>query len=122
MPALPPPLPDEKKLRAANVLNWLLPGSGLFYLGQRLVGGVLAGAFLACFFAVLAVFITGYLRYFWIATNTNLMEGDNLEQAVGAFHQPWLLGLAGFGLFLYVISAVLFARAKRRFVRERQRP
>jgi hypothetical protein len=110
----PPPLPGSKNLRAASILNTCLPGAGLFYLGQRTVGAVLAGAFLASFLATLTVFLVGYTRYLSIALGENLLEGHNLEEAGAAFHQAWLLGLGGVGLVLYLISTILFQVAKRR--------
>ena len=47
----------EKKLRMATAINVFLPGAGLFYLGRRKQGGVLAGVFLLAFIAVLAIFL-----------------------------------------------------------------
>jgi len=110
----PPPLPLPKNLRLASALNVFLPGAGLFYLGQRLIGSLLAGAFLGCFLAVLGVFLVGYSRYLSIAMSENLMEGNKLEEAGAAFHQNWLVALAIAGGIIYLCSAVLLTLAKRR--------
>ena len=111
----PPPLPPLKNLRLAGALNVFLPGAGLFYLGQRAVGLLLASAFLGCFLAITTVFLVGYVRYLSIAMSENLMEGNRLEEAGAAFHQNWLVGLAIAGGIIYLCSSVLFTLAKRRF-------
>ncbi|HXJ61225.1 MAG TPA: hypothetical protein VNU68_31660 [Verrucomicrobiae bacterium] len=98
-------------------MNFLLPGSGLFWLGYRMLGACLSGAFLSCFLAIMTIFLIGYGRYLSIALSENLMEGNNLEQAGAAFHTNWLVGIAAVGLLLYAISAILFSRAKRRLTR-----
>lgn len=106
---------SAKKLRVATALNVFLPGAGLFHLGHRVVGGCLAGAFLGCFVTMLTLFLAGYYRYLSIAMSENLLEGDNLEQAGAAFHQGWLLSLAGIGMVLYLISTILYSVAKKRW-------
>ena len=111
----PPPLPATKNLRLAGALNVFLPGAGLFYLGQRTVGLILAGAFLGCFLVIAGLFLAGYVRYLSIAMSENLMEGNRLEEAGAAFHQHWLVGLAIAGGIIYLWSSILFTRAKRRF-------
>jgi len=113
MSVTPPPLPGTKQLRVAQALNVFLPGDGLFYLGKRVAGSVLAGAFVCCLVTMLTLFVVGYAHYWSIALSENLLEGNKLEEAAGAFHQGWLLALAGVGLVIYAISAVLFSRAKR---------
>ena len=95
-------------------LNVLLPGAGLFYIGQRVLGLVLAGTFLGCFLAMLSLFLVGYSRYLSLAMSDNLLEGTKLEEAGAALHPAWLLGLTAAGLVLYACSTALFARAKRR--------
>ena len=95
-------------------LNVFLPGAGLFYLGRRAVGCVLAGAFLACFLALLGLFVVGYGRYLSIAMGDDLFEENKLEEAGAALHSNWLLGLATAGIILYGCSTLLFNRAKRR--------
>jgi hypothetical protein len=113
MASEPPPLLATKNLRVATFLNVMLPGAGLFYLGKRTVGILLAGAFLATFLAVLVIFLAGYFRYLSIALGENLLEGNKLEEAGAAFHPSWLLALAGVGLVIYLTSSVLFHFAKQ---------
>jgi hypothetical protein len=118
MASLPPPLPGQpqrKHLRLAGALNMFLPGAGLVYLGHWRSGALLAGAFLACFLALITVFVMGYGRYLSVAMSDDLMRGDNLERAGDAFHQPWLIGLAVAGGALYLISSILFTLARRQF-------
>ena len=115
MPAQPPPLPPQKNLRFASALNVLLPGAGLFYLGRRRTGSLLAIAFILCFLALCILFLVGYGNYLSILMSENLLEGNKLEQAGESLHQRWLLGLAIAGLFVYAGSAILFSREKRRF-------
>ena len=119
MASLPPPLPGApptrpaKNLRAAGALNFFLPGAGLFYLGRRVAGAILAGTFLTCFVALLGIFLVGYARYLSIAMSDDLLQGNKLEEAGAAFPRDWLLGLALAGGVIYLVSAALFARAKR---------
>lgn len=114
MASQPPPLPPQQSLRLASALNAFLPGAGLIYLGRRIVGAVLASAFIGCFLAVLMIFLVGYSRYLSIAMSDNLMQGNKLEEAGASFHQNWIAGLALTGGIIYLCSAILFARAKRR--------
>ena len=114
MSSQPPPLPLQKSLRLASALNVFLPGAGLMYLGRRVLGAVLAGAFLCCFLAVMTIFLVGYSRYLSIAMGENLMQGNQLEEAGASFHQNWIVGLALTGGIIYLCSAILFAHAKRR--------
>ena len=114
MATQPPPLPLQRSLRLASGLNAFLPGAGLIYLGRRVVGAVLAGAFISCFLAVLTIFLVGYSRYLSIAMSDNLMQGNKLDEAGASFHQDWLIGLALAGGIIYLCSMILFARAKRR--------
>jgi hypothetical protein len=86
----------------------------LFYLGQRLVGAVLAVLFLGVFTALMAVFLVGYARYLSLAMGDDLMKGDNLEQAAQSFHQNWLIGLAIAGGIVYLVSSILLSAEKRR--------
>ena len=114
MPSQPPPLPPAKNLRLAGALNMFLPGAGLFYLGRRVAGVVLAVLFLGAFAALLSIFLVGYARYLSIAMSDELMRGDNLEQAAQSFHQNWLIGLAVGGGIVYLVSSILFTAEKRR--------
>ncbi len=86
----------------------------MIYLGQRVVGIILAGAFLGCFVALLTVFLVGYAHYLTLAMSDNPLEGNKLEEAGTAFHLHWLLGLAAGGVVIYACSGVLFALAKRK--------
>jgi len=113
MSATPPPLPSHKNLRLAGALNVFLPGAGLFYLGRRKAGGILAGLFLGCFIGVAGLFIAGYVRYLSIALDPHLLEGNKLEEAGAAFHQSWLIAFAVAGAVIYLCSTVLFSQAKR---------
>lgn len=114
MSATPPPLPSPKNLRMATALNVFLPGAGLLYLGERRAGSVLAGLFLACFLAVMGIFLVGYIRYLMLALDPQILEGNKLEEAGAGFHPSWLIALALVAGVIYLVSTVLFARAKRR--------
>jgi hypothetical protein len=113
MPAPPLPVSPRNRLRLAGALNVFLPGSGLFLLGWRKSGALLAGLFLFCFVAVLGIFVAGYARYLSIALDPHLLEGNKLEEAGAAFHQEWLITLAVAGAVIYLISTFLFMRARR---------
>lgn len=113
MPSQPPPLPPAKNLRLAGALNMFLPGAGLFYLGRRTAGVILAVLFLGFFVTLLTIFLVGYVRYLSIAMSDHLMEGDNLEQVAQSFHQNWLIALAIGGGLVYLVSSLLFSAAKR---------
>lgn len=113
MSATPPPLPSQKNLRLAGALNVFLPGAGLYYLGRRKAGGILAGLFLGCFLAVIGVFLVGYIRYLSVALDPQILEGNKLEEAGTGFHQSWLIALAVAGAVIYLVSTVLFSQAKR---------
>jgi hypothetical protein len=114
MSSHPPPLPATKNLRLAAALNLFLPGAGLFYLGRRVAGSILALVFLGFFGTLLIIFLAGYVRYLSIAMSDTLMQGDNLEQAAQSFHQNWLIALAVGGGIVYLVSSILFAVEKRR--------
>ena len=115
MTAPPPPLPTQKNLRMAGALNVFLPGAGLFYLGRRKAGGILAGLFLGCFLAVAGIFLTGYVRYLSIALDPHLLEGNKLEEAGAAFHQVWLIAFAVAGAVIYLVSMGLFMAVRKKF-------
>ena len=114
MTSTPPPLPGQKNIRLARALNGFLPGAGLFYLGRRVAGAVLAGTFMVCFLAMMTIFVVGYGHYLSIAMSENLLEGTTLEQAGASFHQNWLVSLAISGGAIYACSAILFAVTRRR--------
>src|SRR6266550_2855894 len=110
---MPPTLPKPKNLRWAATLNLFLPGAGLFYLGRRKMGAVLALIFLACLVAALAIFLTGYIHYLQVAMSGDLMKNGELEQLQDVFHQGWLLGLLCGGFAVYVASMVALAAARK---------
>lgn len=109
----PPPLPT-KNFRLAATLNLFLPGSGLFYLGHRLVGALLAVAFLLCLVASLAIFLIGYAQYFTLALDGQILEGDKLEKMSALFRPRWLVGLLVAGVVIYLISLIFLSRARRK--------
>ncbi|MBK7998465.1 MAG: hypothetical protein IPK15_07050 [Verrucomicrobia bacterium] len=111
----PPPLPSQKNLRMATALNVFLPGAGLVYLGERRAGTVLTGLFLGCFVAVMGIFLVGYIRYLMLALDPPNPRRQQAGEAGAGFHQSWLIALALAGGVVYLVSTVLFARAKRRF-------
>lgn len=119
----PPPLPaPPKNPRLASLLNTSLPGLGLVYLGRPRTGFALAGAFLLCFLAAVALFLLGYARYTSLALSDQVLEGDNLEQIANAFPRAWLAGLATAGAAIYLISGILLRVAKRKLAPTRRVP
>jgi hypothetical protein len=115
--ATPPPLPAAKSLKRAAALNFFLPGAGLIYLGRHRAGGILAGAFLACFGTLMVMFLIGYARYLQLALSDDLLKDGKLEQLGEIFPRGWFAGLAAAGLVIYVISSVMMVRTKRAIVR-----
>lgn len=112
----PPPLPGQKNLRLASALNLFLPGAGLFYLGWRWAGALMAAGFLGCFGVALTLFLTGYVRYLSIALGGELLESGKLEEAAAGLHQGWLASLAVAGGVLYLCSGFMFVAAKRQYL------
>jgi hypothetical protein len=112
---LPPPLPKpaEKGHRFAAWVNLVLPGAGLFMIGRRKQGLILAALFLACFFAALGLFLVSYARYLNMALSDDLMKGDNLERIGQVFPRTWLVGLAGAGGIIHLVSMGMLRAAKR---------
>jgi hypothetical protein len=98
-------------------LNLMLPGAGLILLGRRVVGTLLAAAFVTCFVALLVIFLIGYARYLSIAMSDDLLTGNRIEEAGAAFHPTWLMAIAAAGGTLYLCSSVLFLQAKRKLKR-----
>jgi TM2 domain-containing membrane protein YozV len=96
--------PKPKSLRFAVTLNFVLPGAGQFYLGQRVFGGVLALAFLICFAAMMAIFLRGYVEYMRATTSGDIFQSDVLEQLGNVFHVRWLLGLLVGSIVVFIIS------------------
>ena len=116
----PPPLPgqenpgDLQKLRLATAANVFCPGAGLFLIGHRKLGAVLAGLFLLCFSAVLILFLFGYANYLSSALDPDILKDNKLEEIGQGFHKGWLLTLAGIGAVIYAISTIQFSRLKKK--------
>jgi len=108
------PAPAARNFRLAATLNLFLPGIGLFYLGQRLAGALLAGAFLTCLGASLVIFLTGYVNYLNLALSGQILEGDRLERVSGVFHPRWLVGLLVAGVVIYAVSMAGLVMVRRR--------
>jgi len=104
-------VPKSKNLRWAAALNLFLPGAGLFYLGQRKTGAVLAIGFLLCLAAALGIFVMGYIHYLNVISSDLMQEGQ-IEQLKDVFHKRWLVGLAVAGVSVQVISMVAMSRAR----------
>jgi len=100
-------------LRLASALNVFLPGSGLFFLGRRRTGTILALTFLLCFVALVAIFLVAYARYLQLALSDDILKEGRLEAVGQVFPRAWMVGLAVAGLVIHGISSVLFAQAKR---------
>ena len=100
----PPKQQKPKSLRFAVTLNFILPGAGQFYLGQRVFGEVLALAFLASFVAMMAIFLRGYAEYMRITTSGDIFESNVLEQRDNVFHIRWLLGLLIGSIVVFIIA------------------
>jgi hypothetical protein len=111
-----PPLanqPQPRSLRFAMTLNFVLPGLGQLYLGQRRFGSLLAGGFLACFVAMLAIFLNGYRQYLNIATSDDILESGFLERIGGVFHTGWLMGLLVVSVVIFIVSVASLSSASR---------
>jgi hypothetical protein len=113
-PVIPASTSSPKNLRLAGGLNLFLPGAGLFYLGHRRSGIILASSFLFCFVAEVGIFIVCYGRYLSLAMSEDLMKNDNLEKIAVVFPRAWLVGFALGGVVVYLCSMALFSAAKRR--------
>ena len=107
----PPRLPvaaartkPAKDRRTALTLNLVIPGGGQFYLGQRAAGVLFGGAFLACFVAMIAVFVVDFKNYFELALNGDILEAGRLEQMRDGFHWKSLFVLLAAGILIYVIA------------------
>jgi len=109
-----PPPTAPKNFRRAFALNFFLPGAGQIYLGQRMAGGLLAGVFLVCLCASLAIFVIGYANYLNVTMGGNILEGNRLEQLGDVFHPRWLLGLMGAGIACYLLGMAGLAITRRR--------
>jgi len=112
----PPPLPraSVQSTGVAALLNAAVPGVGLYFLGRRKLGVIIATLFLACFAAVIALFVIYYARYISLATSDDLFQGDKLERHGALFPTAWLIGLAAAGGAIHLVSMMLLRQAKRR--------
>jgi len=99
-------------MRWAATLNLFLPGAGLFYLGKKRTGSMLAIAFLVCLVAALGIFVSGYIHYLNVVLGGDIMKEGELEQLKDVFHKTWLLGLVLAGIILQVISMIATSRAR----------
>jgi len=110
----PPPLPSRKSLGRAFTLNFFLPGAGQWYLGQRALGAMLAVPFMICLVAGLAIFLTGYVKYFTVVLSGELMREGQLEKLQDAFHPRWLVGLVLAGFVIFAIAMIALVRQHHR--------
>jgi hypothetical protein len=122
---IPPTLPvrtppKEKNLRWASALNLVLPGAGLFYLGRRKLGTILALSFLACLTTALGIFLIGYIHYLNVVLGDGLLRDGQLEQLSDVFHKRWLVGLLAVAAVLQVISICALSSARRQRRRNAQ--
>ena len=113
LPGTTAKLARPKDSRTAFALNLIIPGAGQFYLGQRWVGGAFALAFLACFVAMIAVFVLDFKNYFELAMNGSILEGEQLEKMRDGFHWKCLFVLLGAGILIYVAALAAMAVVPR---------
>ncbi len=104
----------ERQLRYATAANVFLPGAGLFLLGERRAGSIVAGVFLACFVAVMAIFLTGYVNYLKMALDPEVLQGNKLERIGDGFHLAWVIAFAAAGVVIYVVATAMFIRVRAR--------
>jgi len=98
-------------------MNLFLPGLGLFYLGRRKSGVILAGAFLLCFIAALTIFLTGYIQRLNVVLGGDLMKEGQLESLADVFHKRWLLGLLAAGIAIQLWSMIALSRARKKVLK-----
>lgn len=110
----PPKPPERKSLRFAVTLNLLFPGAGLFYLGRRWIGSLLALTFTACFVGALTIFLRGYSEYLGVSVSGDILQEGTLEHLAEVFHVPWLIGLVVSAAGIYFASLVGLSIARRR--------
>ncbi len=110
---VPPKIEPPKNVRSATFYNLILPGAGQFYLGQRVMGVILAVTFLGCFIAVMTIFLMGFSQYMKLVLGGNILEGDRLERIAQVFHPFWLVALMAAGVLIYIVSLVALAFSKK---------
>jgi len=98
-------------------MNLFLPGSGLFYLGQRKSGVILAGSFLICLLAALTIFLSGYIQYLNVVLGGDLMKEGQLEGLADVFHKRWLLVLLVAGIAIQLWSMIALSRARKKVLK-----
>jgi TM2 domain-containing membrane protein YozV len=103
-----------KSRRFALTLNLLLPGAGQFYFGQTVLGSILMLGFVACFVAMLVLFLRAYRQYLEVATSGDILAGDNVEKLSHVFPIGTLLVLLVVSILIYLVSALTLASAKTR--------
>ena len=103
-----------KTMKAAMFLNFMVPGAGQFYLGQRLAGAVYALAFLASFIALLIIFCHGYFNYLSLSTSGDILDSGNLEQVAHAFPAGIISALSAAGIVIYLASTIHLAVSRNR--------
>ncbi len=112
----PPALPSREdpvaKRRRATLANLMVPGAGLYLIGQRRTGLLLVTLFLLCFGGVITIFLTGYAAYFKVVLDPDVMQGEKLEHMADGFHLPWVLALTVGGLIVYAVAIILMIRAR----------
>lgn len=101
-------------MRFAVTLNFVVPGAGQFYLGQRLFGSLVAVVFCACFGAILVLFVMGYAEYLGLAMSGDLAQMEKAGDMGALFHTRWLVGLAVGAVLIYLGSFVSLALGPRR--------
>ena len=100
--------------RVAMGLNLVIPGAGQFYLGQPVAGSLYAFGFIACFVAILVIFLRGYGDYVQRSTGDEIFEPGNLERLTQSFHTGWLGGLQVVAILIYIASAIHLSRSRPR--------
>lgn len=108
------PTPRPRTLRLAMTLNLFIPGAGQFYLGQRIAGSLYAGGFCVCLVAMLVLFVRSYSQYLQLATNGDILDGDNLETMARVFQVGPLVALSVIGTLIYIVSAIHLAVTQSR--------
>jgi TM2 domain-containing membrane protein YozV len=110
----PPPIPQPKSLRFAATLNLIVPGAGQFYLGQKLVGCLLATVFIVCLVSMLIIFFVGYSQYLNAAMGNDILQGQEIEKLGNVFHTRWQIGLLITAIAIYIGSLVGLSASRPR--------
>jgi hypothetical protein len=108
------PVTRGRSRRVAMVLNLFLPGAGQIYLGQSVIGGILAVGFMACFVAMMAIFVRGYAGYLQMCVGGDILQAGNLETLSQLFHPGRLGALSVAAIGIYLASAIHLSRSRLR--------